>query len=96
MPNYKIHTTAYEINYAAECRTTAILAYIHDAGYASISDAASVCDKSEAEFLANIIAGICDASPSTWTCSRCKETMKDRDCAEGCEDRDCPALGGEN
>ena len=49
MPNYKIHTTAYDINYAA-----------------------------------------------TWTCSRCKETMKDRDCAEGCEDRDCPALGEEN
>ena len=56
MPNYKIHTTAYDINYAATCRTTAM----------------------------------------TWTCSRCKETMKDRDCAEGCEDRDCPALGGEN
>tara|TARA_R110000751_G_C13439812_1_gene442730 strand:- start:317 stop:496 length:180 start_codon:yes stop_codon:yes gene_type:complete len=55
MTNYKIHTTAYDIIYAAESRTAAIIAYVRDAGYATISDAASVCDKTEAEFLENII-----------------------------------------
>lgn len=51
---YTITANAIEASYEAENSDAAILAYVIDAGYASIEEAAEVCGKSVEDFLADI------------------------------------------
>ena len=51
---FKIAAGAIESEYEAANEQAAILAYVNDAGYSSVEDAADACSQSVDEFLADI------------------------------------------
>lgn len=55
MAKYTISTEAYDASYDAETEAEAILAYVRDAGYETVAEAAEVLGKSEADFVDGLI-----------------------------------------
>lgn len=51
---FRISVNATEATFEADTADDAILAYVHEAGYRSIEDAADVCGQSVEEFLSDI------------------------------------------
>jgi len=64
---FKIEAWNSISNYKADTPEAAILAYVTDAGYSSIDDAADVCGQSVEEFLADITVTECVTDPRTMT-----------------------------
>ncbi len=54
MKTFAITANAIEAEYEAADADAAILAYVNDAGYATVEDAAEACDQSADDFLADI------------------------------------------
>ncbi len=54
MTTYTITAGVFEDTYEAADEAAAILAYVTDAGYASVEDAAAACGQTRGEFLDDI------------------------------------------
>jgi hypothetical protein len=54
MSTYRIEAGTLTAFYEAETESAAILAYVQDAGYSSVKEAAEVCGQTEQQFVGDL------------------------------------------